>query len=467
MFSTKTSKRRLDEEQAAAHAMACRNRGFRDMEEDELLGGSAVGWHPHLELTRIVCVFFVSVEHAQSYFSDWNVMYVQNWVLQYLFLTVGVCFGLSRKSLPVYILRLVQYLVLGVGCNWTAFVILGKDWRHDFFNVVFQMWFVVGVILISLLLSPLRPYLSQLRAESSQSLLSPPSAPPTLITAVESPSLAMVFTGLGIVGIWGLALIVVTPVAQMVFASNVQATAGAQLGGGGKWWGFSPSNPADARALVAKVVAWSASSLTSVWIVVSLPQFLKDTSIIAWVMYINMFVNRLIIERGRQERPFHALDLTLLGLVCYYLGMKGCRRVGDVLLRYWWLGLMVGCLLWQPGTHGRQDVDPPHDLLSRTRFCIIEAFFVLLWLTVGERVVDARIFQEDQLGFLTEWALVTYMTHQAVHLVCPHPLNWLVLAAFMPACYAWRQKRSNIDNWDEDDGVNARLCAAQGDAASG
>jgi hypothetical protein len=36
--------------------------------------------YAHLDATRIVCVFCVAVDHGNSSFGDWNVIFVQNWL---------------------------------------------------------------------------------------------------------------------------------------------------------------------------------------------------------------------------------------------------------------------------------------------------------------------------------------------------------------------------------------------------
>merc|ERR1712048_985393 len=63
---------------------------------------------------------------------------------------------LSQQTLCYYLKRLFLLLAVGVGANWFADIITGRDWQGDPANTVFQMCYVVMLIVMALLTSHLR-----------------------------------------------------------------------------------------------------------------------------------------------------------------------------------------------------------------------------------------------------------------------------------------------------------------------
>merc|ERR1719373_510303 len=102
-------------------------------------------------------------------------------------------------------------------------------------------------------------------------------------------------------------------------------------------------------------------------------------------VFANMYIHRLIFYRAQNERPFHGFDLFFLAFVCAHLGLRCRTQVGNAVVRYWFAILIICGLLWVPGTDRRMDVDTPRDLITRCRVNLLEAIFVVVWMTAGER----------------------------------------------------------------------------------
>mmetsp|Transcript_76326 Transcript_76326/g.236366 ORF Transcript_76326/g.236366 Transcript_76326/m.236366 type:complete len:136 (-) Transcript_76326:129-536(-) len=133
----------------------------------------------------------------------------------------------------------------------------------------------------------------------------------------------------------------------------------------------------------------------------------------------------------------------LLGMSCYFLGLRHRRVIGLYLVRYWFLVLLLCAMIWPPGEHQRFDEipPPPRDMELRVRVYLLEGIFVVIWLAAGERLVQPEIFTEDRLAFLNNWGLLVFLVHKAIHMTILPPFNWTVLVLLAPACY-WAQNLS-------------------------
>lgn len=392
-------------------------------ERDKLLHAAADGRYPYLDIVRILCVCLVCVDHGGTAFGQWNTMYVQAWVLQYLFLISGICFGMSSKRLPGFVARLALYFCVGVSCNFTAWIILGLDWRHDAWNVVFQFWFVVALVLFTLLLAPLKAHLSStkahLQAEADADIVRSPlfgmgRAAALVALAGGYFVLSAIFNG------------VLVPLLQHFFADSLSSAVNGSLGPAALFWGL-PATPEAARGFLSDICGYFQLSLSNMYIVLASPVLTTEVSSIGWLAIMNTYAHKMVFYRAQEARLITGFDCMMLGLVCYYYGLKHRRVVGEYLVRYWFVLLFVCALLWPPGSVGRFDENPPTDLPSRARDNLLEGVFVVLFLTAAERMIDPGIFLRDRMEFLNDWALVLFMVHKAVHLMFPEPFNWAVL----------------------------------------
>jgi hypothetical protein len=138
----------------------------------------------------------VVIEHSGGkHWTRHNVMFVLQWVLPYLYITSGIAFMMSQKSMLGFNSRLAIVLAVGVAANWASDVVTGRDWHGDFPNTIFQMWYVVMLILMATLASPLRHVLQYPQEKTSLALW----APAVIYGTITMVGLAFFITGSDIV----------------------------------------------------------------------------------------------------------------------------------------------------------------------------------------------------------------------------------------------------------------------------
>lgn len=425
-----------------------------EQESDELLLPNATGHYPFLDITRIVCVLCVAIDHGDSNFGIWDVMFTQSWVLQFLYLVCGVCYGMSSQTLFGYVVRLSVYLCIGIMVNWSAWLVTGKDWRHDFFNVVFHLWFVVGIILYAVLLWPLRPYLQRARAKprtaaelaarhtetAHEHVEDMEEASARSRSTRESLLRALAVIGGGLVGLLLFFNIILVPVLE-AFAPMV-LNFWAQFGKETSFWGL-PQNLDESKQFIRQMGTYFLLTCSNIYLIIVCPIVFEQRTLTGWMVLLNTYGNRLLFHRGADERAFHGLDIMMVTMTCYYLGLKGRRKIGEYVIRYWFVILFVCSVLYPPGSHIRYDEHPPqpYETSLRMRLNLIEFMFILGWLTAGERLFQPEIFTEDRLEFLNDWSLIVFLVHKAVHIMFLPPFNWVAIGAVAPACYIVRQRQ--------------------------
>lgn len=414
-------------------------------QDDVLLAKMDRPWYPHLDVTRIFCVSLVVIDHGNPSFGQWNTLLALNWVVQYLYLVCGICWAMSSRSVVGYLKRLLMYVSIGVSINFLAWIITGKDWKHNFHDVIFQFWFIIGLMVYVLLLAPLKPYMDWVLQRSRCRFVNSPE------TEVEEPVIeeesaewrraqsikGCLSIGGGVLGI----LIVFRLAFEPVIANSPGIVAALfsrlNMGEGAAFWGV-PTNLEQEREFLDNTCTCLQLTLSNFYIVFVFPLLFQEVSLISWLLIFNTYGQRILFSRGESaasERPFHGLDLTMLGFVCYFFGMKHRKQLGNVIARYWFGVLLLCGLLWLPGYHVRFDQRPEQDISLRTRIEVIEAIFLICFLLAGERLVDARIFSDDKMGFMNHWALLAFLVHKAVHIICPEPWNWIVLVGLIPVVW--------------------------------
>jgi len=107
-------------------------------------------------------------------------------------------------------------------------------------------------------------------------------------------------------------------------------------------------------------------------------------------------------------------------------------------VRYWLVVLAICTIVWPLGAYGRFDENPPTDVGMRIRYEFLEALCVVCWFLAIDKVVDPKMFSEDKMDFMNDWALLVFLVHKAVHIVLPQPWNWIVIAGLVPVCYLRR-----------------------------
>lgn len=438
----------------------------------------------YLDATRIACVICVAIDHGAPQFGQWNAVFTQNWVLQLLFTVSGVSFALSRQALGGYVLRLSAYFFIGVLINLTAWKLTNRDWYHDIFGMVFQFAFVAGLIIYSLLLYPMKAILQTNHKRAiktftkddpdfifelpcaAEALSSPksmaatePAAEPALATDTESCQEASpteqphpseesesLFKAIAViilmaVGIYVLMWAVVEPVVQ-AFLTPYAAKFFHWLSPGHsmRYWHI-PSDPLKAGQMVNSFCQYTQCSLCSILIALVFPKLHNRTSIVGWLVFAHMFLNRVYFHRDKEERIFHGFDIFFLSFVIAHYGLRHRAQVAAIVVRYWFVWLIMCGLIWNPGTDQRLDTMIPRDAITRLRVNSLDGFFILAWLTAGEYLFDDRIYTQDKLEFLNWWALAVFLLHKAIHITFQFPVNWSILIALIPICFIFTRKQ--------------------------
>jgi len=379
---------------------------------------------PCLDIARVVCVGLVVVNHGGSSWSDqfglYNEMYVQQWVLQWLFIVCGMSFGMSSRNTYGYLGRLLMYFAIGSLTNWCAWAIKGMDWKRNFWNVIFQFWFIFGLMLYIVVLAPLKRYLKDVstRTHLARDL--------GLVNGLVIIAGALVVVHIG----FKLAL---EPLVDFTFARALVELRNS-AGPGGQFWGL-PGTIAESSVFCEELLGYFKVSAGSLVILYVFPKVSNHLPLTNWLVLLNVFIFRCFTFRGQFARVVDGFDFTMIGLANFYLGLSYRRTIGKYMCRYWFFVLFVFSLLVPPGTWGRFDEVSIHDMSFRMRFHSIELALVLLFLCAAERLADGAIFFEDKLMFLSWWALYLFLFHEFIHLVVPHPYNWVVLIMLAPM--AW------------------------------
>lgn len=408
-----------------------------EAESDELLPPSPDGHYPFLDITRVACVACVCVDHGSSDFGRYNILFAQDWVLQFLFLVSGIGYGMSKRGLLGYEMRLGMYFIIGVCVNWVAYVVKGLDWKNDFFNVVFHLWFVVGLMIYALILAPLKSYLARVSEEVKLRQVQTSAEPKEPDQKLELLKVLGVIGG-GFMGILLFFQVLIRPFILPLLA-GLMLRISLAFGSGGGFWGW-PQDLDQSNEFLIRINTYFMSTMTNLYLILVGPKCFQRTGITTWVVLVSMYASRAMFYRSKEERPFKGMDLMMLTLACYFLGLTHRRKIGEYVVRYWFVVLFACVLLWPEGLHERLDEDPPLDPMLRFRAAAIEFIFVAGWMTAGERMVQREVFTEDNVVWLNDWALLVFLVHKAVHIVFPSPVNWLVLAGLVPLCY-WRRSK--------------------------
>lgn len=396
------------------------------------------GQYPALDVIRVVCICMVVVDHGGTSFGHWNTMFVQSWVLQWLFLIAGICYGMTSRGLWHYLSRLGGYFVVGVFCNWMAFVVTGHDVRNDMWNVVFQFWFIVGLMGFLILLTPIKKHL---RSVLDSKGVQKPSELALLKDGSDTrgwgfkyhPAQCVIIVLGGFCAISAFAHLVFIPICQIALGGPLLQWVQA-LGPGAQFWGL-PANIDEAHAFIKEFITYFLLSVTSLFLIVVFPMVSERVQYTGWLVLFNIYIHRMFQYRSQIARLINGFDVTMVGMTCFYYGLAHRRVIGEYIVRYWFVFLFMCCLLWPPGTYGRFDEVPTTDSFFRMRYNFLEAMFTVVFLCGMERICDKEIYSKDKAYWIGNWALLLFLVHKAVHIVFPPPYNWSILLSLAPLCW--------------------------------
>lgn len=359
-----------------------------------------------LDYARIICVACVVTEHSGgSHWTSHNTMFVLQWVLPYLYLTSAISWMMSTKGVWMYCLRLSVVLVVGVLANWVADAHNGRDWQGDFGNTVFQMFYVVMLIAMSMLTAPLRQALCHQKNNY-------PKAGPAVGWRLWAALFSYgIITLVGFAGLFAerqIEKLTAVDAHQHLWSSNIE--------------------PLINAAPLAFIQVGGVLFLSH------LACLFRANDILPWLLILHIYIPRIFIP-WTQVGFVHNLELFVFGMVADSWLIRGRRTIATLLQNYWPIIIFLMMLATMPDMYGRCDLLPPAACLERLRFYGVELALCLFLSSRALKVGDPW----NATGWLNYWALSAYCFHVAWARIFPIPYGAVLTYSSSILFYAaWR-----------------------------
>eukprot|EP00928_Gymnodinium_smaydae_P072635 TRINITY_DN5596_c0_g1_i2.p1 TRINITY_DN5596_c0_g1~~TRINITY_DN5596_c0_g1_i2.p1 ORF type:complete len:458 (+),score=9.96 TRINITY_DN5596_c0_g1_i2:39-1376(+) len=336
----------------------------------------------YLDYMRVMAVACVVSEHSGGDIcSDRNVGFVLHWVLPYLYMTSGICFMLSSSPLWRYQLRLFLVFVAGVGANRIADMINGIEFNGRFGLTIFQMAYVVALMVLAVISEPLR-----------RGFKGTWSGTECIKVKYVNAVLAAIYLSCTV---YALICMFQGQTEVPIFDQSF-------------WVGLA--TPFKENSTVLGVTICGTLSLCS------LSAYLGHNDLLGWILLGYVYVPRVIA-------PFnwvgfsHLIQLYLIGVVIECRHLRGQQALREFIRAYWPIGVAACLLLSMPAMSGRCDSLPPDTYWERFRFYSVELAFTLALLSGALESADPY----GALGWLCKWALYAYCFHEAWQRICARP----------------------------------------------
>eukprot|EP00427_Karlodinium_veneficum_P003454 CAMPEP_0169175106 /NCGR_PEP_ID=MMETSP1015-20121227/65003_1 /TAXON_ID=342587 /ORGANISM="Karlodinium micrum, Strain CCMP2283" /LENGTH=295 /DNA_ID=CAMNT_0009249211 /DNA_START=622 /DNA_END=1505 /DNA_ORIENTATION=- len=274
-----------------------------------------------------------------------------------------------------YVLRLMCVFGVGVGANWIADASTGRDWRGDFGNTIFQMFFVVMLVIMAILTEPLRLAL-QCRRDCT-TLPKPPMS--TLVAA-------SLWGFLTLVGLWFF-------IRSAPGKNNKHST--------DYWVQFYA--PIFHHIPLILVQVGGTLFLSSVAAIVTKPE---KTGLIGWLLLAYIYVPSVLIPWD-QSGFFHLMALYIFAMVTTVFPLAGSELVSKWVRSYWPFLIMILCLASMPDMWGRCDVHPPYATWERLRLMFGELIMSVCFVTNSFAPDDPY----KVISWMGWWSLYAYCFH--------------------------------------------------------
>lgn len=373
----------------AAADSATENNGVQRQEHHERR------WH--LDFARIVCVACVVTEHSGgSTYTKHNVGFVLQWILPFFWLTSGACFMMSNASTQAYIGRLSLLLLVGVGANWIADLSTGRDWQRNFGDTIFQMFYVVALMVLSVICEPLRRALKWRKTSQN---------PPQRYMIVGSTFFWCSLTLLG-------------------FAYFVRGKDMVELNSKNESWFYYKQDVVRHFSLIMIQVC----GMLFLGLIATL---IGSNEKLGWYLLAMIFVPRVIIP-WNQVGFAHNVELFILAMVLEAFPLKGHKQIASWFSSYWPIVFVFLLLMCFPEMVGRCDLLPPETYWERSRFYGIELILVTLFVTGSFKMSDPW----KCTGWLSYWALYAYCFHIFWARVVPEPYGAVITYSHIAVFYA-------------------------------
>jgi len=357
---------------------------------------SAAGRLWHVDFARICAVMCVIFEHCGGEtYTHRNVGFGLWWALPYLYITSGMSSMMSKSTFGAYVGRLLAVFCVGTGANLIADISNRRDWRHDMGNTIFQMFFVVMLLLMAPLAEPLR---RALREEKG-----------------ARPFFACGFWGVG------------SLVALLLFVRGYTGDEG------------SPVTPEVSRWLEMYLPVLRHAPIIVVHVGGSLFLALLATLVCAphyrgWVGWILLFFSyaQMVLIPWDQDSFAHLISLNVVGMVALAWPLKGSAEIALYVKAYWPFLLMFLCLDSMPDMWGRCDVHSPYSTWERFRMFLGEFVLVACFLAGAFTPSDPK----QITSWLGLWSLYAYCFHVMWYRLLGSPYGAIVTFAGIPIFWA-------------------------------
>lgn len=370
----------------------------------------------HLDFARICAVMCVIFEHSGGIdYTHRNVGFGLWWALPYLYMTSGVGSMMSRSSMWGYILRLLCVFAVGVGANLVADACTRRDWRHDFGNTIFQMFFVVMLIIMAPLAEPLRQAV-RLRRDHPFPQASRWTAAFTIFWGVIS-AISLLLFAKGYTGDS-------KDFVSQTFANDEVAA----------WMQFYAPVLKHSPIIVVHVGGTLFLSLLAT--MVCHPE---NTGLVGWVLLFFTYSQMVLIPWDQDSFP-HLICLNIFAMVTTVWPLSGSKTIARQVQAYWPFLLMFLMFDSMPDMWGRCDVHSPYYIWERFRMFLGE-------LTLAVCFVSGAFSPSDPnqvTVWMGQWSLYAYCFHVMWYRLLGSPYGAIVTFATIPAFWAMNRNNDSI-----------------------
>eukprot|EP00437_Effrenium_voratum_P040856 CAMPEP_0181470420 /NCGR_PEP_ID=MMETSP1110-20121109/38540_1 /TAXON_ID=174948 /ORGANISM="Symbiodinium sp., Strain CCMP421" /LENGTH=499 /DNA_ID=CAMNT_0023595387 /DNA_START=223 /DNA_END=1722 /DNA_ORIENTATION=- len=369
----------------------------------------------HLDFARIACVACVVSEHSGgSEFSAHNWVWVQQWVVPFLYLVSGISFMLSRSSIWTYELRLFAVLLVGCGANAVAYFALNASSLTLY--VPYQMGYVMVLMILCLWTFPLKKALIW-RAEN-------PSAPATIQLRLLTAFWGILSLGFFVlyVGGWDhLELLHLTS--------------------------FAEANRQSALAAPVLEMPLFFARTFGFFFLACLTCCSGKTGLATWILMAVSYTAHVFVPYDSGSHPIGA-DLFVIGMVSFQWPAKFKKRIAAEVRQYWMVMMAIVLLTSNPMVYGRCDLMPLNTTWERLRYRAIEFALVSLMVTDTLNSRDSH----GVTPWLNMWSLWAYCFHVALARMLPLPYGAAVTYGSVPIFYLFsrlRHRRGRLEQPQE------------------
>jgi len=293
---------------------------------------------------------------------------------------------MSKKAALPFICRLAFVFVVGVSANLVADISIGRHWVGDFGNTIFQMFYVVMLIVMSFLTGTLRVALKS-RAEQRKA---------------KSVRFQITFSMIACTVIYGV----------MVAGSLTYFTMGMQffdIPQGSSWLAVH-------AAPLLKHGPICVAQVAGILFLCHLACLYQASDMLAWLLLVFIYVPRIFIPWEGVGYP-HNLGLFVWAMVVEAWSIRGRETFTGTVRNYWPLFMILLLLSDSPYYIGRCDLVPPNTSVERLKWYFAECFLSLCLMTGAFRAGDPHGIAAG----LNYWALFAYCFHVAFARLLPIP----------------------------------------------